>query len=218
MTGSVAAAVRYPQLVFNSLRRDAWKGPTQPHRLARASLLLVSTSQKRVFASRVCTTVAHPVKLPTDTLDRFSNGCDISVDECDGNTGQVIKAKWHYVGPAGQNNGWTSEGIELMPPPASEYMSPAASSIAGRKGKKPLRNATLCDPNLRTVNTHAECECPHRLCAAQKCGGTPLTKPLLLAGGSQEDVYYYSPWRAPGAAPVIDSWCACHPRRTNTPN
>ena len=72
----------------------------------------------------------------------------------------MTKAKWHYVGPAGQNNGWTSEGIELMPPPASEYMSPATSSIAGRKGKKPLRNATLCDPNLRTVNTHAECECP----------------------------------------------------------
>jgi hypothetical protein len=89
----------------------------------------------------------------------FSNGCDISVDKCDGNTGQVTKAKWHYTGPAGQNNGWTSEGIELMPPPASDYMSPATSSIAGRSGKKPLRNATLCDPNLRTVNTHAACEC-----------------------------------------------------------
>jgi hypothetical protein len=37
----------------------------------------------------------------------------------------------------------------------------------------------MCDPNLRTVNIHA------------KCGG-------------EEDWYYYSPWRAPGAAPVFD--------------
>ena len=34
---------------------------------------------------------------------------------------------------------------------------------------------TICDPRLRTMNTHAEC-------------------------GSAEDVYYYSPWRAPGEA------------------
>jgi len=40
--------------------------------------------------------------------------------------------------------------------------------------------ATICDPSLRTVNTGAEC-------------------------GSDEDVYYYSPWRAPGSAPVFDS-------------
>ena len=36
------------------------------------------------------------------------------------------------------------------------------------------------DPKLRTVNINAE------------CGGT-------------DDWYYYSPWRAPGAAPVIDA-------------
>ena len=40
--------------------------------------------------------------------DRFSNGCDISVEECDGNTGQVIEAKWAYKGPKDKNNGWTS--------------------------------------------------------------------------------------------------------------
>eukprot|EP00656_Telonema_subtile_P029505 TRINITY_DN32625_c0_g1_i1.p1 TRINITY_DN32625_c0_g1~~TRINITY_DN32625_c0_g1_i1.p1 ORF type:complete len:261 (+),score=49.07 TRINITY_DN32625_c0_g1_i1:298-1080(+) len=41
-------------------------------------------------------------------------------------------------------------------------------------------NATICDPRQRTVNTAAEC-------------------------GGPDDFYYYSPWRAPGYAPVIDS-------------
>lgn len=40
--------------------------------------------------------------------------------------------------------------------------------------------ATICDPRLRTVNTGAEC-------------------------GSENDSYYFSPWRAPGSAPVFDS-------------
>eukprot|EP00041_Stephanoeca_diplocostata_P012273 m.205821 g.205821 ORF g.205821 m.205821 type:complete len:362 (+) comp18884_c0_seq1:159-1244(+) len=40
--------------------------------------------------------------------------------------------------------------------------------------------ATICDPALRTVNTQAEC-------------------------GADDDWYYYSPWRAPGSAPVFDS-------------
>jgi len=40
--------------------------------------------------------------------------------------------------------------------------------------------ATVCDPKLRTVNTGAEC-------------------------GSDQDSYYYSPWRAPGSAPVLDT-------------
>jgi hypothetical protein len=47
-------------------------------------------------------------------------------------------------------------------------------------GKKP----TICKSSLRTVNTQAEC-------------------------GSPDDIYYWTPWRAPGAAPVIDS---CAPR------
>lgn len=44
----------------------------------------------------------------------------------------------------------------------------------------PTTNATICDPRLRTLNTQAEC-------------------------GSREDFYFYSPWRAPGAAPVVDA-------------
>ena len=45
-------------------------------------------------------------------------------------------------------------------------------------GKK--YQATVCDPKMRTVNTDAEC-------------------------GSDKDAYYYSPWRAPGSAPVFDA-------------
>eukprot|EP01052_Picozoa_sp_SAG31_P021484 SAG31_NODE_1664_length_7585_cov_10.994523_7_plen_256_part_00 len=44
----------------------------------------------------------------------------------------------------------------------------------------PTTNATICDPALRTLNVNAEC-------------------------GSREDIYYWSPWRAPGTAPVIDA-------------
>lgn len=48
--------------------------------------------------------------------------------------------------------------------------------------------ATICDPKLRTVNTAVAC-------------------------GAKDDWYYYSPWRAPGAAPVFDScgMAAGHP-------
>jgi len=42
------------------------------------------------------------------------------------------------------------------------------------------RRPTLCDPALRTVNTGADC-------------------------GAHNDWYFYSPWRAPGSAPVFDS-------------
>merc|ERR1712087_854529 len=40
--------------------------------------------------------------------------------------------------------------------------------------------ATICDPELRTYNRQAKC-------------------------GAEDDWYYYSPWRAPGSAPVQDS-------------
>ena len=41
-------------------------------------------------------------------------------------------------------------------------------------------NATICKESLRTANTQAAC-------------------------GSPDDFYYFSPWRAPGSAPVIDA-------------
>lgn len=41
-------------------------------------------------------------------------------------------------------------------------------------------NATICDPSQRTVNRGAKC-------------------------GAPDDFYYYSPWRRPGSAPVLDT-------------
>ena len=175
----------------------------------------------------------------------FSNGCDISVDKCDGNTGQVIHfacsflplsllllrslalvppcplssppaailtpadaasghsrcvevhwpgrqeqrldLRWHrkkdlrspfaaLFADASDVHFATNESFAGLPaqvldPAKSTYLDPKTGSIAGRKGQKPLRNATICDPNLRTVNTHAAC-------------------------GSKEDVYFYSPVRS----------------------
>ena len=40
--------------------------------------------------------------------------------------------------------------------------------------------ASICDANLRTVNTDAAC-------------------------GSDQDRWYYTPWRSPGLAPVADA-------------
>ena len=52
--------------------------------------------------------------------------------------------------------------------------------VACKGPQKSVHKPTLCDPAKRSVNTAAEC-------------------------GGPEDWYFYSPWRAPGAAPVFDS-------------
>lgn len=88
----------------------------------------------------------------------------------------MIQPKWVYNGPASENNGWTGQGIVPDPSFKQPGGGPAARSIC----KNPIRQPTMCDPNLRTINTNA------------KCGGP-------------DDYYYYAPWRYPGAAPVIDS-------------
>ena len=73
---------------------------------------------------------------------------------------------------------------ECTPTGKSIEFGPQAP-ICGPKAPSPRApgssmNATICDPAQRTVNTRAPC-------------------------GSAEDFFYYSPWRAPGFAPVIDS-------------
>eukprot|EP01045_Picozoa_sp_COSAG04_P000273 COSAG04_NODE_5_length_50521_cov_24.772639_50_plen_192_part_00 len=47
-------------------------------------------------------------------------------------------------------------------------------------GAQRTTNATICDSRLRTINVDAKC-------------------------GSSDDIFYFSPWRAPGSAPVLDS-------------
>lgn len=100
-------------------------------------------------------------------MSKFSNGCAIGCDSCDGST----------RGP-----------IPLFTGTGSGPLTPVPGHIDTGTGKpvqqepiceKPLP-ATVCDPKQRTVNTGAKC-------------------------GSADDFYYYSPWRRPGSAPVIDA-------------
>lgn len=81
----------------------------------------------------------------------FSNGCSIGCPTCDG----------------------TSRG------PIPNSKDPNWARKFNTCNNKTVR-ATICDPELRTVNRGAEC-------------------------GAADDWYYYSPWRAPGSAPVFDA-------------
>lgn len=109
----------------------------------------------------------------------FSNGCDIGCDKCDGDTGQKIpccNTKFLYKGN-GTVPSWGGDGI--VPDP--EFMASFdRDKVRPAFVKYPSRKPTICDPKLRTINTNAEC-------------------------GSKEDFWYYTPWRYPGIAPVIDS-------------
>ena len=71
----------------------------------------------------------------------------------------------------------------FSPPHGSMLLDPSSTKGLEAKsncGERRTTNATICDPRLRTANTQASC-------------------------GSKEDFYYFSPWRAPGSAPVIDA-------------
>ena len=67
----------------------------------------------------------------------------------------------------------------FFPPPGTMVIDPASAKKLAIKPNcaQPQGKPTICDPRLRTTNSQAEC-------------GSPL------------DYLYYSPWRAPGAAPV----------------
>ena len=113
----------------------------------------------------------------------FSNGCDISCEECDGSSGQVIHPRFMYNGTGSAPPAWGGDGVHLDPTqPASSLVSPARADGSHRLSicRSPKRNATVCDKRLRTMNVDAPC-------------------------GSGEDVTFYAPWRYPGAAPVIDA-------------
>ncbi len=105
------------------------------------------------------------------SLVGFSNGCAIGCKTCDGFSRGPI--------PWGSFKGdpfWDRK-FNLCPVGAAN-----STQAVGKP------TATICEPHLRTINTHGadDPKGPNR------CGGP-------------EDWYYYSPWRAPGAAPVLDS-------------
>ena len=110
---------------------------------------------------------------------------DISCDECDGRTGQVVHPKfiWTGTGPAPD---WEDPTHQLLPDP--NHTSPIdhgarpddPNSQRLSICKEPKRKATICAPELRTLNIDAECH-------------------------SDQDYFQYAPWRAPGSAPVHDA-------------
>jgi len=116
----------------------------------------------------------------------FSNGCTIGCEKCDGtqnHAGHEKTAKFLYKGL--DSAGVRKKNITVppyVPKPGDMKLNPNLKpmpyikSICGNTSAK----ATICDSHLRTMNTQAEC-------------------------GSPEDIYYLSPWRAPGSAPVIDA-------------
>ena len=111
----------------------------------------------------------------------FNNGCDISCDECDGQTGQVVHPRFVHSGK-GEIPAWGGEGISPDPAQKSPVSVGARPDKSTRLSicKNPKRNATICDPKQRTMNVDAQCGGPH-------------------------DATYFAPWRYPGSAPVIDS-------------
>jgi len=110
----------------------------------------------------------------------FNNGCDISCEECDGSTGQVIHPRFIFNG-TGTPPSWGGEGI-YPDPKQTTPVSPPRRDGSTRLSicPHPKHNATVCTRELRTMNVDAAC-------------------------GSKEDVTYFAPWRYPGAAPVINS-------------
>lgn len=76
----------------------------------------------------------------------------------------------------GQSCFWFSHGCTIHCDACDGKTARFGSTCGNDKTAK----ATICDPELRTLNRKAAC-------------------------GSKEDKYYYSPWRAPGSAPVYDS-------------
>jgi hypothetical protein len=116
----------------------------------------------------------------------FSNGCTIGCDRCDGTQNHVghglqrFLYKGMSLGTMHRNN--VSIDRPFWPEPGDMVLNTTTAKTLNVSSNCAHRttNATICDPALRTANSQAEC-------------------------GSPEDFYYFSPWRAPGSAPVIDA-------------
>ena len=115
----------------------------------------------------------------------FSNGCTVGCDVCDGTHNHVGHGNqsFLYKGMNGTEIRKKNLTIDVWSPtPGDMVLDP--KTLKGLEIKpncaNPKQNATICDPRLRTTNTQAEC-------------------------GGPADIYFWSPWRAPGAAPVIDA-------------
>merc|ERR1712157_623575 len=98
----------------------------------------------------------------------FNNGCDISCEECDGTTGQVIHPRFIYNG-TGTPEPWGGKGIIRDPKQKSAVYGTPERGDRLSICPTPKRNATICARELRTTNIDAP-------------------------RGSPEDVTYFAPW------------------------
>eukprot|EP01043_Picozoa_sp_COSAG02_P071784 COSAG02_NODE_13261_length_1419_cov_1.103030_1_plen_221_part_00 len=105
------------------------------------------------------------------------NGCTIGCAQCDGFTrGPIPDMTQHPC----VDQGNSGPGPSTVKPGTPCAKQPALDPT-GKPGCAKEFKATNCDPLTRSVNRGAPC-------------------------GGPEDYYYYSPWRAPGEAPVFDAW------------
>eukprot|EP00729_Bicosta_minor_P008934 gene8934-1856_t len=119
----------------------------------------------------------------------FSNGCTVGCNSCDGTTSHVGHGTQRFLYKGMNASTLQRNRITIPnpfnPPPGDMVMDPdAMSKIQIKPGCTEAQGngqkATMCSKSLRTINTQAKC-------------------------GSKDDIYFYSPWRHPGAAPMIDS-------------
>lgn len=170
------------------------------------SLLLVQVcAPRRLLTNTACTIClqsqrahAHHSPLAHNRRHvaplRNSNGCTIGCKRCDGTNNHLGHGvqRFVYSGPKPMP-AWTPEPGTMTMDPKTTQCAVSHKDKATNKtvcdvpfgprsmcGELATTKATICDPALRTVNTQAEC-------------------------GTADDIYYYSPWRAPGSAPTIDA-------------
>eukprot|EP00939_MAST-03C_sp_MAST-3C-sp1_P000416 g416.t1 len=116
----------------------------------------------------------------------FSNGCTIGCEKCDGTQNHVGHGNQRFLYKEMNQSTIQAKNFTIENPfnPAVGTMTldPGTTSSLNIKPNcaNGNKNATICRSSLRTANTQA------------KCGGP-------------EDFYFFSPWRAPGSAPVIDA-------------
>lgn len=201
LLGLVAAASGHGAMTFprprNSLDGDlpqweAWKYPCDAeHQGMNCSITFCENGHNCQGSCPITSRIADdPEALDASNGQScywFSNGCTIGCDACDGTNNHFGHGAQRFT----YNNltsvdllrlnltipdPWNpARGQMVLDPKSTKGLSPGPNC----EPKRPVK-ATICDSRLRTVNTQAEC-------------------------GSPEDFYYYSPWRAPGSAPVIDS-------------
>jgi hypothetical protein len=115
----------------------------------------------------------------------FNNGCTVGCESCDGTSSHVGHGtqSWLYKGMTSAEV--KAKNISLPnpfnPKPGDMVLDPKSKFEVKPGCDKPNgQKATICASSLRSCNTQAKC-------------------------GAPDDYYFYSPWRYPGSAPMIDS-------------